>query len=363
MIAIILTILFLSLIIEGISIYSASRGIQYQCYPDQHRVEVGESFSLYLKVSNRKLLPVPFVKIEEKLPLEIAEPELAYHPSLTKLNHTTQKRTAFLGSRQSLVRKIPVNWLQRGTYTFPGADITTGDFLGLYNNDMTFPQYEEILVYPPVLHNPNLTHAMRLMIGEIVVNSLYLEDPSLVAGYRDYTGREPMRSISWPMSARLNRLTVKDYDHTRQLSATVILDNYCPFLTSDHRTALEYCYQLIRTFCEEATLGSITYQFFTNSTLLQKEETQDPVTSSLPGNGQNQRTLEILSRCTTERNCNLEALVRHIAARKMVTNCYLIMTPIQEPRVSESANLLHDLTGVEVRILSAEEYLGKEVQS
>ncbi len=62
------------------------------------------------------------------------------------------------------------------------------------------------------------------VIGDISVNRFIFEDPMLTVGFSEYTGREPMRDISWTQSARLGRMMVKNYDHTVDLSVTILLN-------------------------------------------------------------------------------------------------------------------------------------------
>ena len=51
-----------------------------------------------------------------------------------------------------------------------------------------------------------------------------LDDPSLLVGYREYTGREPMKQISWNQTAKTGRLTVRQNDHTTDRIAMVIVN-------------------------------------------------------------------------------------------------------------------------------------------
>ena len=39
-------------------------------------------------------------------------------------------------------------------------------------------------------------------LGDVSVRRFIYEDPVLTTGFREYTGREPMKHISWTQSAR-----------------------------------------------------------------------------------------------------------------------------------------------------------------
>ena len=45
--------------------------------------------------------------------------------------------------------------------------------------------------------SPSFDMLLGGMIGDISVNRFIFEDPMLTIGFSDYTGREPMRDISW----------------------------------------------------------------------------------------------------------------------------------------------------------------------
>ena len=49
----------------------------------------------------------------------------------------------------------------------------------------------------------------------------------LIRGFREYTGREPLRSISWVQSARQSRFLVKEQENMTDLSCTILLDVEC----------------------------------------------------------------------------------------------------------------------------------------
>jgi hypothetical protein len=96
--------------------------------------------------------------------------------------------------------------------------------------------------------------------GDFSVRRFIFEDPTLIYGYRDYTGREPMRQISWKATARTGKLTVREQDHTQEWSATVLAD-----LWSETQGDLERVLELVRTVCEVLEERHISYALYSNS--------------------------------------------------------------------------------------------------
>lgn len=102
--------------------------------------------------------------------------------------------------------------------------------------------------------------------GEYVVKRSLFEDPVLIRGFREYTGREPLRSISWVQSARQGRFLVKEQENMTDLSCTILLDVEC---RDEEREAelLEQCFSMVRSICEELEKQRIAYDFQTNGVI------------------------------------------------------------------------------------------------
>ena len=69
-------------------------------------------------------------------------------------------------------------------------------------------------------------------------------------GYREYTGREPMRQISWTQSAVRNELIVKQFDPVWAQSVLIVLDTEYHGDFDRFGAQLEYLFSLTRTACD-----------------------------------------------------------------------------------------------------------------
>ncbi|MBR6321331.1 MAG: DUF58 domain-containing protein, partial [Lachnospiraceae bacterium] len=98
--------------------------------------------------------------------------------------------------------------------------------------------------------------------GDFSVQRFIHEDPTLIYGYRDYTGREPMKQISWKATARTGRLIVREQDHTLDRNAVVLAD-----LRAESPITLEHTLEIIRTVCEMLEEKRVPYALITNSDL------------------------------------------------------------------------------------------------
>ena len=94
-----------------------------------------------------------------------------------------------------------------------------------------------------------------------------MEDPISVNGYREYTGEEPMRQISWKQSAAHNALVVKRFDPVWQRSVLIALDTQLHGDFDEYIDQQELCFSLARTVCEHLEQRRIGYELVTNAAI------------------------------------------------------------------------------------------------
>lgn len=337
---------------EILSIVTVTKGIDYIAKPSCKHIEEGQSVTVQTTISNKKWLPVAFMRVTEFMPASIVKGHGEPVASTGEKEVVKNKYTLFIKGRQRIIRTIHVKNLHRGVYPFNGCDIEVGDFLGLVTKELEYRQQEELLCYPGYIQRPDLARVLRQTLGEIVTNSLYLKDPATTVGYREYTGREPMKSINWKVSARQGRIMCKEHEATRMLTATLILDNYCPYSTSPQYLGLEECYRMIRSCVEQMGKEQLSFAFYTNASLHKSQNGSGRLQSALPGTCQREEILDILSRATIDRTCMFENCIEKISKLKLETSCYLIITPDKGERVDKAEQLLKELTGTKVMVLS-----------
>ena len=122
----------------------------------------------------------------------------------------------------------------------------TGDLLGFKSFVKSGKIAANITVMPRKCEDELILQTLGGYIGDISVKRFIIEDPMLTIGFNDYTGREPMKKISWPLSARKGKLVVKNYDYTVDVSVIVVLN-----LASGSAREKEKCLEITRTACEQ----------------------------------------------------------------------------------------------------------------
>lgn len=231
---------------------------------DRLLAEPGEMVTCTSTVENHSRLPLPFVRLRESFP---ASAQLVGDPQWVK-RHTQQGlKTFFVEERMSVLprkavtRKVQLRFSDRGVYELGSYQISAGDLLGLKEENRS-GSGQTIVVMPKLPENQSILQAFGGFLGDISVRRFILEDPILTVGFRDYTGREPLKAVSWKRTAQTGKLQVKEFDHTAQQTVMVLLN-----VEGGKADELEACFSLMRYVCQELERRTIPYAIRTNGNL------------------------------------------------------------------------------------------------
>ena len=331
----------LALALERLTAQRSLDAVREDFGPTESLVDPDEVFALTYTLRNARRRPVL--------------PE-AFHPRdsaliRAPLGDERLELTTWLRPRQEARFTLPLSADRRGYYPLSALEVSGGDFLGLRERTRVSPLFRAVTVAPREAEDPGLEEVLGGFLGEVSVRRFIHEDPVLTAGFREYTGREPMRAISWTQSARGLGMMVKIYDHTAQPSVSVLLnaDGQGEDLARD----LEICYSLARTVCRTLEERGIQYDFVSNAMEL---NTFFAVAELGDGLGQRhfEGVLERLGRSGCQASYPGERLLERSAATRSHRGRILI-TPGPELDESPALARLRELTGDNVLVLRARE--------
>lgn len=331
--------------------------------PDKVLVEPEEKFHIILRLENHSRFLLSFLRYSARIPQEMTvyvdEKKCHVDPRGEKFI----TGTIWLGPYQTLERKIPVSLAKRGRYLMRDMTVFSGDFLGFDENFHSYDSYREMVVYPKAVSIPRLEGVFGGFLGELSVRRFLYEDPVLTLGYREYSGREPMKTISWTQSARSGQLMVKNFDHTMEPTVAVVLNVDCKETgASDSEPAgtvfrkkedlAECCFGIARSVCEQLEAKGIRYSFATNAASVGGASSRHYFAEGL-GKAHFGGIMECLGRafCTAEFSGKrlLDQTVRHIGAGHGV----IFITPGDEAAVEQYAKILVDREGGTIMVLAA----------
>ena len=113
----------------------------------------------------------------------------------------------------------------RGLYTLGPTDLHTSDPLFIYNVEIHLPEFDALLVLPPVLPLPTFQIAPGSQAGDGQhAQHSELEVTSDAETVREYMPGDPLKIIHWPTSARQERLYVRQFQHTPASDWWIFLD-------------------------------------------------------------------------------------------------------------------------------------------
>jgi len=348
-----------ALIIEWVSLKNPLKYIEYEMAPAKKLVDPDEEFEIVSTMENARRRPILFIEIQEKMPNQIRITHERHRSRRLKSmidKHAaklTVTRTTYLMSRQHLERRVKAVLPSRGRYSFWGASVWSGDFLGLREKHRSFDCPSEIVVKPAPASGAQELLALGGFLGSVSVRRFIMEDPVLKMGFREYTGSEPQKSIAWKRSASLGRLVVNNHDHTLEPSVTVVLNVDC-FDEKTDESRIERCYCLARFVCETLEKQRISYGFITNAATAGALGRWKYIAEGL-GISHLSTILEGLGRAThakAERFAHTIDRAVHMAERG---RSHIVITPFETPALKEGAARLRGIVGGETLVISPEE--------
>lgn len=323
-------------------------------------VEPGEAFTWTTSIINRKRMMVPYLKMKEQVP-----EGLLYASSgvpVMEEKASAADSVLYLAGKQKTELTREVMLMKRGRYFFRGASVEAGDFLGMDTTIRKYTEMEEIVVKPKPCPGVELSTLLGGFLGEYAVRNSLLEDPVLSIGFREYTGREPFRAISWTQSAKYGRLLVKQYECTADLSCQILLnmDYGKKFIDGEDKemaALLERCFSMVRSVCEELERKKIPYGFMTNGIIAGAVGNWKQVEDGL-GAGHLETVLEGLGRMTHERQESMDEFIRRVRKGVQGAESFVVVTPVREERIEALVQSLEERAGNQVLFLCANEMEG-----
>ncbi len=346
-------ILVILALLEFLLIRKLPRRISYSSVPDRRNLEPGEEFCLVSTIENSSIIPAFSLKLREHVPQELVS-RLPKRPIVDDCGYAMLCSSFYLMPKKKTVRRTPVTLPFRGRYLFRGADILVGDFIGVKETRLSFQQIEEVVVFPKRLDIGPMCDALGSLMGDVSVRRFIFEDPILTVGFRDYTGREPMKAINWKQSARMRSLMVNQYDHTTDPSVTVVLNvDYGTWNNRDFEL-LEKLFSYTRMVCEALESKKIRYSFITNAATAGTIGGWSKVEEGL-GERHLSIILEGIGRASRDPRESYEFLLSRVLKTAEQGRTYIVLTPTRDHRCERELSGIETVSGNPCAMLYADE--------
>ena len=340
---ILLTLVILG-IVEVLSRRDDLRHLHIRFELDSRLVEPGEVINLRYSVCNVSILPLLYAGLTLRLDtvFEVCEDEewMRRHASVDFTGIRIDHRF-YLLPRQKISGKLRFKVKERGLFDFGKYYLESGDFLGLHP---VIRQGEVNLRIICTAEKCEVEDFKPLggELGDVSVRRFILDDPSLLLGYREYSGREPMKQISWNQTAKTGTLMVRQNDYTTDRIAAVIVN-----MDPTHTPWMERCLSIVRTVCERLEASGVPYGLMSNGDLF-----------SLP-EGLGKSHLFFI-----QRRIGLSRLTGYTSFSSVIDRCilqrrlgctYIVVTPTVDEACSAALDRLRRFTDREPIVFCGEE--------
>src|SRR6266516_856207 len=199
------------------------RDLRFQRRFSEQRVLFGEEIALSLSIENAKLLPLPWLEIEDNVPRSLTFRGRHLRIS-TSRNMVILENLFSLRWYERVTRPYTVLCNTRGVHTFGPTVLRSGDVFGFLNHQETLDNRQYLLVYPMVVPITRFGLPSRHPFGDNRAPRRLLEDPSRVIGVRDYEYGDDQRRIHWKATARMMQLQSKVYQATTTYTLVLFLN-------------------------------------------------------------------------------------------------------------------------------------------
>jgi uncharacterized protein (DUF58 family) len=203
----------------GIACYGAQlwarwslRRLTYERVVPEERGFSGERLGLSLRITNNKPLPLPWIDTRERFPDAMVPPESDEFAIAGQVTVAQTDWRTSVGAHQRVSRSYELKCPGRGVYEIGPARVRSGDMFGLFTEERIEDRRTRIIVYPRTVDLGDLALPARRPHGEEPRGMRMFEDPSRVAGVRDYAPGDSLRRIDWNATARIGRLQSRVYD-------------------------------------------------------------------------------------------------------------------------------------------------------
>ncbi len=250
------------------------KALTYKRYFSKKVVYEDESVEMVEIISNRKLLPVPWLRVESRI-----SPFLQFASQADlDINEDRYHKSVFYLAPYSQVKRLhQITCIHRGYYNVSSAAMTAGDLFGGSIKSASLDVGATLMVYPKIIDVSHIEYPSMRWQGDLVVKRWIMPDPFLVGGIRDYRSGDSMRDIHWGASARMGTLQVKMHDYTADPKLLVILnvqamEKQWGGLMDYEQDVIEQGVRIAASLCMRALSGGVEVGFASNGYLIGEEE-------------------------------------------------------------------------------------------
>jgi uncharacterized protein (DUF58 family) len=197
--------------------------LEYVHSISQRVVAWGGEIEIVTTVSNRKWLPLVWLRVRDDWPSSVSPIAFTLRPSSKQATRVLAQAFSVRWF-QRVRRHYRARCLERGVYGFGPATMQAGDPLGLTEVTRGVDAVDRIVVLPKVLDVPELPLAIgRPLVAETARRSL-IRDPANLVNVRRYRPGDPLKTINWRALARTGSLHTNEFEPSVTAEVRILLN-------------------------------------------------------------------------------------------------------------------------------------------
>lgn len=184
---------------------------------------LGGDVEVEVSVENRKVLPLPWLEVNDEFPEGLIVLGRPLAPS-AHIGRAALRLTLALAAYQRVRRRYRLLAVERGVFHFGPTILRARDPFGLQTAEAELDDPATLIVQPLVTAIERLGLPPVAPFGEHRSSVRLLDDPLRVSGIRDYAPGDEPRRIHWKATARAGTLQSKLYDPSTRHALVICLD-------------------------------------------------------------------------------------------------------------------------------------------
>ncbi len=307
---------------------------------DADRCFAGESLHLTLRMTNKKLLPMPWVRVEDAVAARVRVRDWEAFQSESPGTQIVSFFTA-LRWYERITWHLTIQCPHRGYFRVGPVTVRAGDPFGFFAHRQSLPGEQYLTVYPRLVALDELGLPPRHLLGETNVRRTVITDPTRTVGTREYRPEDPFKAIHWKASARAGAYQTKVYEPTANLQIAIFLnlDTVARYYEGVDQEHLERAISVAASIAQWADMEKYAVGIFANGLLAQTDQTLRVP----PGRREDQyaRILEGLARLTPFTYVNIAGTLAQESPRFPWGSTVIVVTmTMTDPLRRALANLV-----------------------
>lgn len=183
----------------------------------------GDTVHFGLETVNNKLMPITWLRIEQKVPSIIQFDKTDIPEEINSMQYTHTAIISVLPF-QKVNRTYEVQCMKRGYVELKDLTMTATNLFGTetYTAEAEIPV--RLAIYPRIVPLDQSLVPASTTMGDFSVNRWIIDDPMMIIGIRDYHPTDSFKRINWKLSAKNQKLQVNKYDYTADKKIMIIFN-------------------------------------------------------------------------------------------------------------------------------------------